>query len=372
MTSPAPSASALLDIGHVQIVNQSGVCRVTATVEGDEVYFESTVPLRPSAEAFLSAFLIPAMRSGRSVRSEDAVCSTWAAHATEARDIARRYWGFSGGDVIAARTSLEPLAEATGVFFTGGVDSFHSLLINRDIVRALIFVEGFDVLLTDTDRLTGTRQLLEQVAAALDLRVLTVRTNLKQHPLFRAAPWGKLTHGAALGAVAQLLAPHLGHVLIASSDVKPPHGSTVELDRCWSSGAVTVGTGSPGVSRLDKVAAIANEPLVHAHLRVCWENRAAALNCGECEKCVRTQVQFAAAGALDRLTCFGPIDLPARIRALWAIPHHLEGQWADAQRALDPTPVRAAVRGLRYRTWRHRVGDAVVGVLRRVRGSRGK
>jgi hypothetical protein len=79
-------------------------------------------------------------------------------------------------------------------------------------------------------------------------------------------------------------------------------------------------------------------------------------------------VQFAAAGALDRLTCFGTIDLPARIRALWSIPHHLEGQWADAQRALGRTPVRAAVRGLRYRTRRHRVGEMVVGKLRKLRG----
>lgn len=69
----------------------------------------------------------------------------------------------------------------------------------------------------------------------------------------------------------------------------------MELDRCWSSGAVTVATGSPGVPRLEKVAAIANEPLVHSHLRVCRENRSAALNCGECEKCVRTQVQLAVA-----------------------------------------------------------------------------
>ena len=33
-----------------------------------------------------------------------------------------------------------------------------------------------------------------------------------------------------------------------------------------------------------------HHPLVRDHIRVCWENRAATGNCGECEKCVRTMV----------------------------------------------------------------------------------
>jgi hypothetical protein len=363
MTSkPAP-----LDISRVQLTNRDGACRVSAMVEGEEVWFESSVELRPSAEAFLSAFLIPAMLNGQSLRTEDTVCSVWAEHVAQARDIARRYWRVGGGDVIAPAASVEVKADATGVFFTGGVDSFHALLTNLETVGALIFVQGFDIPLTDEPRLDATARLLDRVADECNLRVLTVRTNLRQHPVFRRGHWGNHTHGAALGAVAQVLAPHVGHVLIASSDVPPPHGSTVELDRCWSSAAVGVATAGPGVARLDKVAAIAHHPLVHQELRVCWENRSAALNCGECEKCVRTQVQFAAAGALDQLSCFGTIDLPARIRALWSIPHHLAGQWADAQRALGPTPVGRAVRGLRYRTWRHRVGDRVVGALRKLR-----
>ena len=356
-----------LAIGPVQLSREDGMWRVSAMVEAEELWFESDVPLRPSAEAFLSALLIPAMMHGQSLRSDDQVCGVWAAHVAEAREIARRYWGFAGGEMMARTAVVNPEATATGVFFTGGMDSFHALLTNLETVKALIFVQGFDIPLTDTSRLDATARLLDHVAGAYDLRVLTIRTNLRGHPVFRRAHWGNHTHGAALGAVAQLLAPHLNHVLIASSDVPPPHGSTVELDRCWSSAAVGVTTAGPGVARLEKVAAIANNPLVHEQLRVCWENRSSALNCGECEKCVRTQVQFAAAGALDRLTCFGAIDLPARIRALWSIPHHLQGQWADAQRALGPSPVGRAVRGLRYRTWRHRVGDEVMRVVKRVR-----
>ena len=361
------TASPPLDISPVQLMHGEGAWRVSATVGGDELWFESAVPLQPSAEAFLSALLIPAMMRGQSLRTDDPVCGVWAGNVARARAIARRYWGFAGGEVTAPTTSVNAGAQATGVFFTGGVDSFHALLTNLETVGALIFVQGFDIPLTDQPRLDATARLLGHVADACNLRVLTIRTNLRQHPVFRRAHWGNHTHGAALGAVAQLLAPHVGHVLVASSDVPPPHGSTVELDRCWSSAAVSVATAGPGVARLDKVAAIADHPLVHQELRVCWENRSAELNCGECEKCVRTQVQFAAAGALDRLTCFGTIDLPARIRGLWSIPHHLAGQWADAQRALGPTPVGRAVRGLRYRTWRHSVGEKVVGGLRRLR-----
>lgn len=49
MNSPE---SGVLDIGRVQLARGEGSWRVSAMIEGDEVYFASAVPLRPSAEAF--------------------------------------------------------------------------------------------------------------------------------------------------------------------------------------------------------------------------------------------------------------------------------------------------------------------------------
>jgi hypothetical protein len=47
---------------------------------------------------------------------------------------------------------------------------------------------------------------------------------------------------------------------------------------------------------LTKVQAIAAEPMVQRHLRVCWQQVAMDGNCGRCFKCLATQVCFQLSG----------------------------------------------------------------------------
>jgi hypothetical protein len=43
-------------------------------------------------------------------------------------------------------------------------------------------------------------------------------------------------------------------------------------------------------------------------VKVCWEGQDASKNCGRCEKCIRTQLNFLAVG-VSRPPCFqGPLD----------------------------------------------------------------
>jgi hypothetical protein len=48
------------------------------------------------------------------------------------------------------------------------------------------------------------------------------------------------------------------------------------------------------------VLAIAEDPVAHVTLRVCWLNPDQSNNCGRCEKCLRTMTSLAAAGVLSR------------------------------------------------------------------------
>ncbi|OFW72699.1 MAG: hypothetical protein A2W02_04680 [Alphaproteobacteria bacterium RBG_16_64_48] len=50
-------------------------------------------------------------------------------------------------------------------------------------------------------------------------------------------------------------------------------------------------------TRCDKVAAIAQVPALRDRLRVCWEGADKSKNCGECEKCRRTYLNFLATGS---------------------------------------------------------------------------
>src|SRR5262249_23133771 len=51
-------------------------------------------------------------------------------------------------------------------------------------------------------------------------------------------------------------------------------------------------------SRVEKARAIAEWPEALELLRVCWEGAQKDRNCGECEKCVRTVLDFRLAGVL--------------------------------------------------------------------------
>ena len=69
-----------------------------------------------------------------------------------------------------------------------------------------------------------------------------------------------------------------------------------------------------GSTRTEKVATIGALAAVRDHIRVCWEGDRHGRNCGRCEKCVRTKLNFLAAG-YGTVPALGPL-LPGEVRAL--------------------------------------------------------
>ncbi len=330
----------------------TGAWRVSADAGPQEVFFESTAHLAPSAEAFLTAFLLPAMSRGAGLRTPAAVCPKWLENVEKAKALAREWWGFTGGQIDAPKVKKLEMSTGRGMFFTGGVDSFFTLLKKQQSVDCLIYVEGYDVPLDDTKRLRRIKTRLSEIANDRRLRLVTVRTNLRNHPEFRRVSW-EITFIAALAAVAHCLQSEFSQVYVASSDVPPPWGSHPSLDNAWSSSTLKVINHGADHGKLEKVMAIARWPLVHKYLRVCWENRAAELNCGVCEKCVRTELQFAAAGFHSKLRVFPDESLPERINLVSCITHkHCAQWWQDALERIDDPEIRQSVRALLVRSQR--------------------
>ena len=58
------------------------------------------------------------------------------------------------------------------------------------------------------------------------------------------------------------------------------------------------------MSRLDKLRIIADWDVALDHMRVCLANVPDELNCGKCEKCVRTMLGLEAIGALSKTRAF--------------------------------------------------------------------
>ena len=267
-----------------------GLHRIVATVDDREVFFESSLPLSPRPESLVCAFLLPAMARGSDLAVEGALGARFLANLETARNRARQWWPIlSRGEVRAVVREDAPASADAGLFYTGGVDSTYALRELHRSLRYAVFVEGFDVRLEDTPRLTAARAWLSQTARTCGVAFAVVRTNLRSHPLFRGLSW-EITHGAALAAVAHTLAGSLGRVYLAASDVAPPWGSQPELDAAWSSDSMQVENYGSAKSRLERVAAITGWEPVRGRLRVCWENKSEDLNCGYCEKCVRTRL----------------------------------------------------------------------------------
>ncbi|MDQ3804974.1 MAG: hypothetical protein M3416_14235, partial [Acidobacteriota bacterium] len=91
-----------------------------------------------------------------------------------------------------------------------------------------------------------------------------------------------------------------------------PWGSHWQTDPLWSSDRLEVVHVGAELPRSDKLRAIAREPLVREHLRVCWENLAPEGNCSRCEKCLRTRLMLADCGELENFPVFEGADTLAR------------------------------------------------------------
>ena len=313
-----------------------GTWRVTAKIARQEIYFEAPVPLSPRIEAFVCVMTLPAMQRHMDIVVRAPLSPVLIENLRQARTLARQWWPNLRPSELCAPTGTDrKRAPGTGLFFTGGVDSSFALSRLQKVVHELLYVEGFDVKLTDTARLQEVRRWLEIVAAATGHRLTIIRTNLRSHRLFKCLHWD-LTHVAALAAVAHLLGDRLGTVYVADTDAPAPFGSHPELDKFWSSGSVALVNYGAEYTRLQRVAAIRNWPPLRGHLRVCWEHRAATLNCGRCEKCVRTRLELLAAGDPTGMNSFPDLPVTEALEQLVeAAPHvHLPNFWRNIQAAL--------------------------------------
>ncbi len=319
--------------------------RVALEAHGSRFFIESDHPLVASAESAISAFFLPAISAERRIVTEGPVDETFYTNMQKVEEIASEWWGWTadkGRLDIEEFENENPRKTDSAMFFTGGVDSFCTLRRNLGEVKALVNVHGFDIKLADKERFEKAQSMLHKVAIDLGIEVIFVATDLRSNRLFNRISW-EITHVSALAAIAHTLQESFGRILIASTDVSPPWGSNPDLDPLFGSSSLEIVNDGSSLTRLDKVRLIADWPLVHRHLKVCWENRSSQLNCGICEKCVRTQAQFAAAESLHLLSCFPEGRLSDRIEGLRGLSTHHTNWWREIRDAVDQIELRQAI-----------------------------
>jgi len=346
----------------------SGLVRLPGTAESPLAF---RVPaafadaLSDRADPFLAALLPSAVASGSPLAIEGEVSQRLLEQIGQQMEI----WSWQ-------RPSWEPVpveaarvwtgrhaGTATAAFFSGGVDSFYTLLKNHDLERGenrishVICALGFDLDPGNEAMYGIVTARLQEVADALGVTMIHLRTNMRTFT-DRFAGWQYRQMGAGMAAAGLSLAPLLRRVLIPSGDtflvstvLSPSNPLT---DPLWSTDATEFVHDGCEATRLQRIRRyIARSDLALRHLRVCLGNTAdgspTGWNCGRCPKCIRTLVLLHAAGALERCTAFDvrTLDLEA-VRRLRTDPRysarHLEEALAVLEREGRDPPLQGALR----------------------------
>jgi len=204
--------------------------------------------------------------------------------------------------VAGAIRDAAPSQPNSASFFSGGVDSLHTLIENRETLTHLILANGFDILLRQDKFFSTVESLARKAASAFSKRLLIVRTNVRDLYGKTGVEWIAY-HGSVLAAIALCLDEFASSVLIASTysyEDLHPWSSHPLLDPLWSTETLRVVHDGAGATRMKKVEVVAREPAALSIVRVCWEELDPGLNCGRCEKCMRTMLALELLGRLEQ------------------------------------------------------------------------
>ena len=325
-----------------------------------EVFLEAPEPgaagLVPNPDAFLVGCLVPAMHLGEArVAVRAPVCPELLENLETAMAVLHTWYGPRYAPVpieAPARPAPAPAASGTGLFLSGGADSLAALRRNHlryppgHPARAGhgFLVHGFDIggvkeRGTKYPVFDRARAAMDAVARDAGIALVPVYTNLR-HLCDERELWLEKFFGAVLAAVGHGFAGRNHRVEIASSYDLPnlaPCGSHPLLDPLYGSSSVQVRHRDVALSRLDKLRVVAGWETAFQNLRVCLQNVSDRLNCGWCEKCVRTMTALVALGCLDRTRAFVEDDVTPEFlaRAKMTI-NHREPFYAELV-----TPLRA-------------------------------
>ena len=232
--------------------------------------------------------------------------------------------------------------------FSGGADAIFTALRHAGDPYALdsvLLVHGFDV---PTDRPDQFGKLVERVRPFLDhlkLRPRIVRTNIAE---LRFQDWLD-SFLAQLSCCLHSFSHEFRFGLTGGGEpydaLVLPWGQNPCTDYLLSGDGFSIVHDGAAFSRTEKIAAIARDPVATKAIKVCWEAPDLSTNCGVCEKCVRTRLNFKAVG-IDNPSCFDGELTPQQIRDIrfsnesqragfrsilaYAESHALQGDWLEA------------------------------------------
>ncbi len=200
-------------------------------------------------------------------------------------------------------SSIPQTPNRAALMYSGGVDANYSLLAHRlqllghrnRCIDAAVLVHGFDIPLADDTWFLKAQQHAALLLQAFDCPLIQVKTNWRSI----CKNW-EMEFGFGVATVLHQLDHDFGCGLW-SADLPyhhelTPWGNNSISNPLLSGGSFPIRSVSAGATRVEQLKLISTYPVIREHLRVCWRKPANGLNCGACEKCVRTRLTLLALG----------------------------------------------------------------------------
>lgn len=323
--------------------------RVSATVTWEdcnrkqqELYFETSAEFGDdfscNPHSFLVACILPAFRFGEKRVSLDAeICPELRDGLITVMSWMRHwYYGHENALVkIEAKEQASPLSQSkqrAGMLFSGGIDSLATLRANRlnyplehpGSIKDGLLVYGLEVY--EEEKFHHVLDSISEIARDAGITLIPVYTNIRSigpedEGEFWSDFWLAQFMGAAFSAIAHTFSKRLNRVMISSCHDIPnvvPYGSHPMINPNYSSTDLSIQHFGITLSRFDKTRLISDWDVALRHLRVCNRSlvyRPGVLNCGVCEKCLRTKIALLALGVLERTSAFADNEIsPERVQ----------------------------------------------------------
>lgn len=286
--------------------------KISAIIDGVEgkknfeLWFSMPTKIGYFGDPFLAALLPTAMKLGKNLKISEPVSPKLLQQISQIQALWSQWYEWKPVQVIAEAKTKEFKTDGVGCFFSGGVDSFYSLikqLKTDNPPTHLIFAHGFDIPLDDTERYEQVRPRIEAIADELGVGAVFPTTNIRQLTN-GICDWGTVQHGAAIAAVS--LGGQFKNIIIPATHTYSDSfswGSHPLIDPLWSTEYLTITHDGCEATRVQKVIELSKSQIALDNLRVCWHTKN-EYNCGKCEKCIRTMVNLVVADSLDQCKTF--------------------------------------------------------------------
>jgi hypothetical protein len=282
-----------------------------------------------TADSFVPMLLVPCLEKGEALEIVPPISSQLARRVPRIMDVLLSLFPNFHRITVKLNERKEaapPAGNAVASLFSGGVDSFYTLLKAftpgedpDSRPTHVFFMRGLEQPLDQSSGADATLDIVRDIARQTGVGVLWGETNLR---LLFGLNYELYYHASALIGAALALSLGVKRLLVPSTfsyGQLIPWGSHPLLDELWSVESMDVVHHGAEARRVDKIAMLARDHRsTFRHLRVCLKNQAGPGNCGRCQKCARTMMALEVIGVLAEASTFPTVSRQTLARWLRA------------------------------------------------------